>query len=263
MPVSKKRGRIGPSKWEKRKRRTRWGPIRFGRVARIRRPRPGKFVKKVMMAMSESKRVDKSMPFTSNENMAHDSIYEVILHTTDQGNTTCVTNISNSGSFAGRIGDEVYSTGFRVRGSFGIPFDRRNTVIKIWLLEYNTNQGSPTTEAQFYRSITGNNMLDPINNDRFPGLRLLRKLECKAKDLYVERGEVTDAGSIHQLYYDAWIPFKRKFRYNGNTNNVPPISGSKERLSLIATAYDTASTLTTDVIVNDHKQVVTWFFKDF
>lgn len=220
-----------------------------------------KMMKAVTLKMSEPKRNDVPYAFSSTGVMVHDTLYEVLLNTTDQASTLPPTRLIVGGGPSSRIGDEVYSTGFMVRGTFGIPFDRRNTIIKIWLLEYNTNQGSPTNQAQWYRDTTGNNMLDPINNDRFPGVKLLRTLRVKARDLYIERGDVTDSGSLAQIYYNIWIPFKRKLRYTG-TAQTPPISGCKERLSLIATAYDTASTITTDNLIEDHKQVITWYYKD-
>lgn len=223
--------------------------------------RANRLIKSITLKMSEPKRNDLNLPFTSNGLMAHDTLYETLLHTTDQANTTVPTRLVVGGGPSSRIGDEVYSTGFMVRGSFGIPFDRRNTIVRIWLVEYNSNQGTPTTQTQWYRDTTGNNMLDPINNDRFTGVKLMKSLRCKARDLYVERGEVTDTGSIQQLYYSFWIPFKRKLKYTG-TATTPPISGSRERLSLIATAYDTASTITTDNVVIDHRQSVTWYYKD-
>lgn len=220
-----------------------------------------RLVKAITLKMSEPKRKDVSLQFTSNGQFAHDALYECVLNTTDQGNTTVPTRLIASGGQSARVGDEVYSTGFMVRGSFGIPFDRRNTIVKIWLVEYNSNQGTPTNQAQWYRDTTGNNMIDPINNDRFPSAKLLKVLRCKARDLYVERGEVTDTGSIQQLYYNIWIPFKRKLHY-ASASELPPISGSKERFSLIATAYDTSSTITTDTVVVDHRQSVTWYYKD-
>lgn len=220
----------------------------------------GKLMKNIVMKLAETKRVDLNYPIGTGS-FAHDSIYECILNTTDQANTTVPTRVVVGGGQSSRVGDEVYSTGFRIRGCFGLPFDRRNTTIKMWLVEYNTNQGTPTTEAQWYRSTTGNNMLDPLNDDRFPGAKLLKTFRCKPRDLYVERGDIMDSGSINQIYYNLWIPFKRKLRYTSNSQ-LPPIAGCKERLSLIVTAYDTASTLTTDIVVVDHRQSVTWFYKD-
>lgn len=219
-----------------------------------------KFVKNIALKLSESKRVDVVGQFTTGS-LAHDGIYEYLLNTTDQGNTTVPTRIVNSAVSNGRVSDEVYSTGFMIRGCFGLPFDRRNTCIKIWLVDYNTNQGTPTNQAHWYRDTTGNSMLDPLNDDRFPGVKLLRVLRHKARDLYVERGELTDNGSIAQLYYKIWIPYRRKLRY-ASGSQLPPIAGCKERLSLICTAYDTASALTTDVVVVDHRQSVTWYYKD-
>lgn len=198
---------------------------------------------------------------TVTRTFLHDSIHACQLGGTS-GDTTFPTSLATGTNDTNRIGSDVFSVGFRVRGSFGLPFDRRNTVIKIFMLEYNSNQGTPTDVTNFYRNVTGNNALDPINTERFPGVKLLRTLRAKARDLYVERGELTDSGSIHQLYYDIWVPFRRKLRYATATNSNPS-SGMKENLVLLMTCYDTfsASSLT-DTIVVDHDQMVTFYYKD-
>lgn len=217
-------------------------------------------VKNIAFRLSEAKRRDYNHPFGTGS-LAHDALYEVRLNDTDQA-AAVPTRLTIGAGPNSRVGDEVYSTGFMVRGCVGLPFDRRNVTVKIWLVEYNSNQGTPTNQADWFRNVTGNNMLDPINDDKFPGVKLLKVLRHKARDLYVERGELTDAGSIASVYYKMWIPWRRKLRYDGTTDNVTPRSGCKERLSLIITAYDTASSLTTDVVAVDCRQSVTWYYRD-
>ena len=252
--------------------RTYWNPkARLAKRARsapyVRRRRrftkgrpTSQFVKNVIMRLSEAKRKDTNLPFGTGS-YAHDALYEVRLNDTDQSATSCPTALQVGGAPSARVGDEIYSTGFQVRGSIGLPFDRRNTTVKIWLVEHNSNQGSVTTQSDWFRNITGNNMLDPINDDKFPGVKLMATLRHKARDLYVDQGAVTDSGSIAQLYYSFWIPWRRKLKYT-STNGVPPISGCKERLSLVMTAYDTSSALTTDVVGLDGRQSVVFYYKD-
>lgn len=226
------------------------------------RPRTTRrFIKNIALQLSEAKRVDKNYPIGGVHTFAHDGLYECLLNTTDQSNTTVITALVNSGQSGARVGDEIYSTGFMLRGAFGVPYDRRNAQIKMWLVEYNSNQGTPTSQAQWFHNVTGNNMLDPINNDRWPGVKLLRTFRCKPKDLIYEEGDLYDAGSINTIYYKIWVPWKRHLRYT-SSSSVPPVSGCKERLSIIFTAYDTKSSLTTDTIVVDHDQSCTFYFKD-
>lgn len=193
---------------------------------------------------------------TATRVFTHDSLHQLQLCSTNTDTSIPVALGVGAGDNQ-RIGSDVYSIGFKIRGSFGIPFNKRNTCIKIWMVEYNSNQGTPTDATNWYRNVTGNNMLDPLNTERFPGVKLLKVLRVPARDL-----NATDATSIHQLYYDIWVPYKRKLRYV-TTSLSNPGSGCKEHLSLIMTCYDTFSTLVTDNLIVDHDQTVTWYYKDF
>lgn len=267
MKYNKKTGRYEPYKYTKKRlvgMRQNVGRAQYG----IRTKRANTLYKKVRTAMlraSDVKAKYQAYYFGGNatpqRSFLHDSIHSCVLGSTGS-DTSYPTALSNGAADSNRIGSDVYSSGFRVRGSFGLPFDRRNTIIKIWLVEYNTNQGSPTDVTNWFRNVTGNNVLDPINTERFPGVKLLRTLRAKARDLYVERGEITDTGSIHQLYYDIWVPFKRKLRYS-STSAANPSSGMKEFLSLVMTCYDTYSAASaTDNVIVDHDQMVTFYYKD-
>lgn len=191
----------------------------------------------------------------------HDTLSACILGGTSTVDTSHPTALGTGTGDNQRIGTDVHTVGFKIRGSFGLPFDRRNTTIKIWLVEYNSNQGSPIDATNWFRNVTGNNLLDPINTERFPGVRLLRTLRAKARDLYIERGELTDSGSIHQLYYDIWVPWRRHLRYFNNALSNPT-SGCKETVALIMTCYDTFSAVPTDNVILDHDQMVSFYYKD-
>lgn len=237
----------------------------YGKSKKGRKTRFFKAVKRAMLKASDVKAKYQSYTFatgvTPTRTFAHDSLVACLLGGTSTADNSWPTALAAGTGDNQRIGSDVYSVGFRVRGSFGIPFDRRNTTVKIWMLEYNSNQGTPTDVTNFYRNVTGNNMLDPINTERFPGVKLLRTLRCKARDLYVERGELTDSGSIHQLYYDIWIPWRRHLKY-ASTANSNPQAGCKEHLVLIMSAYDTFSAISTDNVIVDHDQMVTFYYKD-
>lgn len=269
MPVSKRRG--GPLSAAMRKFfRTGRAKTWASRVQGGRKPgrRPTKFAKRVqnaIMKVADTKVKYQGYYFgggaTATRNFTHDSLSACILGGTSTVDTSHPTALGTGTGDNQRIGTDVYSLGFRVRGSFGLPYNKRNTTIKIWLVEYNTNQGNPIDATNWYRNVTGNNLLDPINVERFPGVKLLRTLRATSRDLYVERGELTDSGSIHQLYYDIWVPWKRKLRYFNNALSNPT-SGSKEVLTLIMTCYDTFSTITTDNVIVDHDQMVAFYYKD-
>lgn len=222
-------------------------------------------VKNTVLRMSDTKVKYQAYYFgggvTPTHTFNHDSLNACLIGGTFTSDNSQPTSIGTGNSDTARTGTEIYSLGFRVRGTFGLPFDRRNTTIKIWMVEYNSNQGSPTDVSNWYRNVTGNNLLDPINTERFPGVKLLRTLRAKSRDLYVQRGEFTDAGNIHSLHYDIWIPWKRHLRYNGIAVENPR-SGCKETVALIMACYDTRSSLVTDNVIVDHDQMVAFYYKD-
>jgi len=221
----------------------------------------GRFVRKVnraILRMADTRSVNKTWTFgqtggTAVRSFNHDTLYECILGSTG-GNTSIPTGTSGGSADSQRNGGEVYSIGFQVSGMFSFPFDRRNTQVKIWLVEYNSNAGTVTNAGEFFKNVTGNDQLDPINNDRFPGVRLLKTLRLTARDLQ-------DASKNGSVYYKLWIPFKRKLRYS--TNGLGnPVSGMRENLSLVMGCYDTFGALVTDTLIVDHDQRVSWFYKD-
>jgi len=241
ITMSRKRRRIGTGR----------------RVARV--------AKSVMMNLAENKVRDRSLIPTPGalSSYYHDTAYICTLHNAQ--NTTehsLPTMIAQGDENFQRNGRELYSTGFRVKGVLDIPFDRRNTKVKIFLTETNSASGGlPQDLFHTGGGSTGNKMLDRINTERFPNTKLLRTLRLKARDLYVERGELTDGGSVASLYYDIWIPWRRKLNYNGS-GGFSPISGCKEQLVLTYVFYDAAETLTTDAVCTRCEQLVTFYYKD-
>lgn len=247
------KGRYGTRVTRKRRR---FGS-RAGRVAKV--------AKNVMMNLAENKVRDRSLPPTPGAlaSYYHNTLYFCQLHnsalTTEHALPTAIAQGDENFQ---RNGREIYSTGFRVKGVLDIPFDRRNTTVKIFMVENNSNQGSLT--AQLFHTgggSTGNKLLDRINTERFPGVKLLRTLRVSARDLYVERGELTDGGSLATLKYDIWIPFKRKLTYK-DAGGWCPLTGAKETVQLIYLFYDAAETLETDAVCTRCEQLVTFYYKD-
>ena len=239
------------------------------RASRRRRRGTGKRIarvaKNVMMNLAESKVRDRSLiPLPGLlAQYYHDNAYICTLHNAQSTVEHLLPPmIAQGDENYQRNGREIYSTGFRVKGLFDIPFDRRNTKIKIYLTETNSASGAlPTDLFHTGDGTTGNIMLDRINRERFPNTKLLRTLRVKSRDLYIERGELTDAGSNATVYYDFWIPWRRKLNYNVS-GGFSPISGCKEQLGLTYVFYDAAQTLTTDAVATRCEQLVSFYYKD-
>lgn len=239
------------------------GPLRRRRrgtgrgVARV--------AKNVMMNLAENKVRDRATPITPGalSSYYHNSIYFNTLHNNNDSEAEHAypTSLVQGDENYQRNGREIYSTGFRVRGLLDIPFDRRNTTVKIYKMEFNSNQGS--VQDLFHTGVgtTGNKLLDRLNTERFPGSQLLRTLRVTARDLYVERGDITDGGSIATLKYDIWIPWKRKLSYKSAVGKGPT-GGCKEIMGLAFVFYDAAETLITDAVCTRNEQLVSWYFKD-
>lgn len=209
-------------------------------------------MKPVILALCEKKNKRQPDTFNGGSSFNHDTLYELKLH--DRTSNSGVTAIPQGNGDTQRNGSDVYSYGVRVRGTFSMPSDRRNTTIKIWLVEYNSSQGNPTTKSEFFYADTGNTMLDGINNVKFPGTRLLRTLRVTARDLQ-------DQANSSSVYYDIWIPLKRQFKYD-STGVVCPAGGAKEHISLIMTPYDNPAALVTDTVITHHENLVMWYYKD-
>lgn len=227
--------------------------------------RVAKVAKNVMMSLAESKVRDRADPVAPGAlaSYYHNTVYTHFLHnmisTVEHAHPT---SLAQGDENFQRNGREVYSVGFRVKGVLDIPFDRRNVTVKIYQFESNSAQGSINSDLFHTGSgSSGNKLLDRVNLERFPGTKLLRTLRVKARDLYVERGELTDGGSLATLKYDIWIPWRRKLSYK-SAAGLAPSSGAKEYMGLAFVFYDAAETLETDAVCTRNEQLVSWYYKD-
>lgn len=262
MPYLKRKraARINP-RYYKRRRTVPPSSVSLRRRRGARYRGRNKTMRRIALNLAEAK--DYCLELSVPTPMAHNKLYIWALH--DKPGNTGITNLPiGAGADGGRQGREIYSVGFRVRGTFEVPYDRRNTRIKMWLMEWNSGQGTPTTLSEFFSEPIGgssNVMLNNVNNERFPGVRKLRDLRVKSRDLLTN--PTGGSGNTYTIYYDVWIPFKRKLTYaTAATPSKCPTGGMKEYLSLIAGAYDVAGTLGTDNLITAAKCVCTFYFRD-
>jgi hypothetical protein len=137
-----------------------------------------------------------------------------------------------------RSGAEIHSKGFMIRGSINVPSDRKNTSFYMYVLEYNSVQGSPTIYTDFFKNITGSARLDPMNKDRFKAKKI------GAYRLYAADLATTQNGCIN---FKKWLPFKRKLTFKDDTS-AQVVRGMKEYLSIVIIPYDTTASLTSDIL---------------
>lgn len=206
-----------------------------------------KAVKSVVLKTAERKWKSCDSPANSAYDVAfggyslnHNSTVEFTLSNNNAPNpSTHITAISQGVSDLTRNGSSIYSTGIMLRGSIVIPADRKNTTFKLYLLEYNTAQGDPTVYADLYTNITGRNMLDPFQPDRWKP-KYLGTYTYKAHDT----ASTILEGQRADIIFKKWIPFKRMFHYQGDGSTVVA-RGIKERLSLLIKTFDNNSALDT------------------
>lgn len=161
---------------------------------------------------------------------------------------------SQGNSDGERRGDEIYTTGIRLRMAWTVPYDRRNSTFRMYVLPYNSTQGSPIDKTLLFHNISGNIMLDPIQTDRWKGIKYLGTYRCKSRD------QATD-GQLKTIMINKWIPLKRKVTFL-NDGSVVPASGIKENLVILITAYDSIPTLATDVLADHVNACATLYYKD-
>lgn len=165
----------------------------------------------------------------------HNSIVEQTLIDNTNPNSTyqlCMAQGDNDGQ---RNGDEIYAKGIMYRGGIVIPSDRKNTTFKMCLLEYNTVQGTPTTYGDLFHNVTGKNMLDPLQQDRWK-LTVLGTYRYSPHDTNPSPID----GNRGEILIKKWIPFKRHLCFKEDTS-LAYVKGMKERLSIIWLTYDNNS----------------------
>lgn len=209
------------------------------RRRRYRSSKAGRLAKRVMMSLAESKttNVARVIAPVKHNVPAH---FDIIDNVTPQG----LLNIARGEGNNQRVGNVIYTTGIRLRGTYSMAYDRRNVRVKIFICERNSVQGNIVdTNLLFEGAKTGNIMIDQL--DKQFKLHLVHDGRLPSHDLYVERGDLTDAGSDGNVYFNVWYPFRRKIQFKDGTPNYS-VHGSKEYLSVLVFAYDTYSSLETD-----------------
>lgn len=141
-----------------------------------------------------------------------------------------------------RNGDEIYGKGITLRGSIDFAFDRTNAITKMYLVEWNTTQGS-LTKADLQYPITGNVMLDPFQSDRWK-VKYIGTVRPRTGNYhhYDVEGIPVESGKTQTVLFKKFIPFKRKLSFKEDSSNVI-CKGMKERLSLVFITYDALNTV--------------------
>lgn len=250
MPATKRRSTFSKQTGRRVRRRQRYVRRRKygtrGKVAGIAR--------RVAMSLAEKK--EYSQKFQSLESGTVGGLFHNVLkedrlidnNTTGQG----LLPAQGDGDRQ-RVGNAIYTTGIMVRGTMAVAHDRRNTTVKIWLLEYNSSQGDPTSYSTFFNNTSGNGLLDNVNPNFFRA-KLVGTYRLTARDLL----DTSNDGNIH---FKKWIPFRRKLEFSSNGTTIAT-KGMKETLSLVYLAYDTYNASSSDRCIRNLDTCRTLHYKD-
>ena len=215
------------------------------RKVRGSRTKFAKAVRKVILSTAEkcykSRQVD-------GQSFNHDSLGGVVIW---NPSTTSIWPSQGNGD-GERRGDEIYATGIMMRAVFQIPQDRRNTKFKMWYVAYDDQNTGGINKSTFFHNVSNNVMVDPVQTDRWRGVKYLGIYKCSASDQ-------TTGSQDKTIIMKKWIPLKRKVNFQTDSSSlpigVPPIG------AIMIAPYDTITSVTTDTLITNSEITFTLYFK--
>lgn len=166
-----------------------------------------------------------------------------------------------------RVGNEIYPVGIKVRMEIQCPFDRRNVKFRLFLVKFNSNQGTPFSKTEFFDSRPSLNiMLDPLN-PRFRKKKILDTVIAPGSDA-AWYGSALSTGSNQNRnnitrFYDFWIPMRRKVVFDREQGSGPPKVGlPTESCVIIPFAYHNSDTVEGDQVITVQRFVTEFYYKD-
>lgn len=218
-------------------------------VARAKTKALTKLIKAVQLKDCETcYRTRKFDSITVNHNVIKG--YELWIPADDFTNGMWPTQGNTDGN---RKGDEILCQGIKLRGILSVPYDRRATVLKVFFVQYNSSQGDPAQFDQLFHNVIGSVMTDPIQKDRWPGIKLLGTYRVKARDL-------SPTGQRNTIIINRWIPMKKKVTFINDGSNIA--ANVREYGRILFMAYDAVGTLQTDTLIDNGQMTATLYYKD-
>ncbi|WP_445772307.1 hypothetical protein [Rheinheimera sp.] len=223
-----------------------------------------RLIKKVNLKESELKFKSRNLDYAA---MNHDAIVKIPIWDKD-ALVSPVSVLPTQGlTDANRVGDRIHALKIKVRLHFDIPWDRKNCKLKVYFLEYNSDQGDPTNYGTLFHNITGNSRLDPVQLKRW-GKSLRYLGDFKPQDMeasYTYINSQTPAASAlatntASIYVNRDIYLNRKIFFTNDGAMTP--SNIKENGCLLIMPYATINTSTNDNIVIGMEGAATMYYKD-
>lgn len=156
-------------------------------------------------------------------------------------NTVQTFHLNNSGTMCAqgvgdnqRVGDQVNSSGYRLKMLFGQKGDRENVTFKLWFVK--VPKGSAYSYANWFDPVTNNIMLDDVNED------FVKVVKVK----HIKYNVALDAGDEFTFTRTVWIPYRKVIKF-GPPNAALTTSDPFDFYMLVG-VYDAYGTLVTDNI---------------
>lgn len=213
-------------------------------------------IKKTVMKQAETKRAQASLVIAP---MYHNTPYVPATNLLFCPATTTIPGLMDT-----REGDEIQAIGISFRFLFMTYADRPNVTFKIWVIKtpaYDASRGVfPYTYNTWFDARTSQFVLDEINKEN---ISVVKQMTFKppVSDTSQESGAALHETSFARKMY---VKLNRKIKYqDAGVSANPPESNPKDyTYQLLVAAYDTYTTLPTDLagkMLFQH----TLHFKDF
>lgn len=201
--------------------------------------------------------------------LKHDNIYHQSLW------SSSATIFPGQGSTdSSRIGDRIISQGIRLRAHFDVPWDRKNVKLKLFYVQYNSDQGNPTDYGSFFHNLIGSSRLDPIQKKRWPGVKFLGEYQIepeRAPYYTYSSGDQTPASNVISsntgtIFINKWIPMKKKLYFKADASTS--VTNLKENGAILAIPYASKNTyagdgeVTGDNLILAGEMSATLYYKD-
>lgn len=226
-----------------------------------------RLIKNIQLRQSETKY--KSRDLTHGA-MNHNTINAITVYDKDAALGPISIFPTNGTYDYNRIGDRIIAQKIKLRIQFDVPWDRKNVKVKMYFLEYNSDQGDPENYGTFFHTITGNSRLDPVQFKRWgKSLRYLGEYKPMDNDAstYFTYPHSTDAPPANHIATNTAsicikkdLYFKRKITFTSDGEMTA--SNLKEKGVLLFLPYATANTAYSDNLLTAMDGAATLYYKD-
>lgn len=225
-----------------------------------------RLIKRVNLKQSETKYITTSFSWGA---LTHDNIYHKNLW------SSSATVFPGQGTTDGtRIGDRIMCQGIKLRAHFDVPWDRKNVKLKLFYIQYNSDQGDPTDYGSFFHDVSGNSRLDPIQKKRWGNVVYLGEYQIepeRAPYYTYSSGDQTPAADVISsntgtIFVKKWLPMNKAVYFKADASTVP--TNLKEYGSILAIPYGSKNTsagagpIPGDNLILSGEMTATVYFKD-